>query len=254
MFRPRVIPTLLLKNKGLVKSIRFSKYNYIGDPINAVKIFNDLESDELIFLDINATKEDRRISIDFVKRVGAEANMPFGVGGGIKSIHDIREILEAGAEKVILNTHIFNNHKFLLDSVKEFGSSTISVSIDVKKRIFRGNEVYIRGGKKSTGIKPLTYAKMIQDLGVGEIIIQSIDNDGMMNGYDIELIKSISENVYVPVVALGGARDIPDLIKAIKLGSASAVSAGSMFVYHGPRNAVLINYPNKEELIAIQNL
>jgi cyclase len=248
MYRPRIIPTLLLRNLGLVKSVKFKKHRYIGDPINAVKIFNDLKVDELVFLDINANKENRKVSLEFVKKVGAEANMPFSVGGGIKTISDIREIINAGAEKVVLNTFAFENPQFVKDAVAEFGSSTIVVSIDVKKRIFKGPQVFILSGTKATGKDPVTYAKQIQDLGAGEIILNSIDQDGLMNGYDIELIEKVSKEVEIPVVALGGAGGLSDMSLAIKKGYASAVAAGSIFVYHGPRKAVLINYPSKDEL------
>ena len=215
MYRPRVIPTLLLRNLGLVKSVNFKKHRYIGDPINAVKIFNDLKADELVFLDINANKENRKISLEFVKNVGAEANMPFSVGGGIKTISDIKEIINAGAEKVVLNTFAFENPQFVKDAVNEFGSSTIVVSIDVKKKMFSGQQVYIYSGGKSTGVNPITYAKQIQDLGAGEIILNSIDNDGLMSGYDIELIKKVSKEVEIPVVALGGAGTLSDMSLAI---------------------------------------
>ncbi|MFK8060283.1 MAG: AglZ/HisF2 family acetamidino modification protein [Polaribacter sp.] len=248
MYRPRVIPTLLLRNLGLVKSIKFKNHRYIGDPINAVKIFNDLKADELVFLDITANKQNRKVSLDFVKNVGAEANMPFSVGGGIKTIADIKEIINAGAEKVVLNTFAFQNPELIQDAVNEFGSSTIVVSIDVKKKLFKGQQVYIYSGTKSTGIDPVTYAKRIEDLGAGEIILNSIDQDGLMNGYDLELIEKVSKSVKIPVVALGGAGGLSDLSEAIKTGYASASAAGSMFVYHGPRRAVLISYPTKEEL------
>ena len=152
MYRPRVIPVLLLKNLGLVKSIKFNKYRYIGDPINAVKIFNDLKADELVFLDIKANKEKRKISLDFVRKVGAEANMPFSVGGGINSIADIKEIINAGAEKVILNTSAFENSELIREAANEFGSSTIVVSIDVKNRFLKGQQVYIYSGSKATGM------------------------------------------------------------------------------------------------------
>lgn len=254
MYRQRVIPTLLLRNLGLVKSVKFKKHRYIGDPINAVKIFNDLKADELVFLDINANKENRKVSLEFVKKVGAEANMPFSVGGGIKTISDIKEIINAGAEKVVLNTFAFENPQFVKDAVNEFGSSTIVVSIDVKKRIFKGQQVYILSGTKPTGKEPVTYAKQIQDLGAGEIILNSIDNDGLMSGYDIELIKKVSKEVEIPVVALGGAGTLSDMSLAINKGYASAVAAGSMFVYHGPRKAVLINYPSKDEILNTFNL
>lgn len=251
MFRPRVIPILLLKNLGLVKSIKFKKYNYIGDPINAVKIFNDLKTDELVFLDITANREGRKISLDFVRNVGAEANMPFAVGGGIKTIDDIKEIINAGAEKVILNTFAFENPDFIRMAADEFGSSTIVVSIDVKKTVFGGKKVFIKSGKKKTKLSPVDFAKQVESKGAGEIIINSIDMDGTMSGYDLELIKEISENVTIPVVAAGGAGSLDDFSKAVNEANATAVAAGSMFVYHGPRKAVLINYPTKEELIKI---
>tara|TARA_Y100001970_G_scaffold245152_1_gene311953 strand:+ start:5135 stop:5911 length:777 start_codon:yes stop_codon:yes gene_type:complete len=253
MYRPRVIPALLLKGLGLVKTVKFKNPKYIGDPINAVKIFNDLKADELVFLDIDASNENRTISLDFIKNVGYEANMPFSVGGGIKSINDIVKIINAGAEKVILNTAIFKNKSLINDAVNEFGSSTVVVSINVKKKFLRGKRIYIYGQKKSTGLDPVEYSKYIEQQGAGEIIINSIDNDGTMLGYDIDLIKEISSNVSIPVVALGGAGKLEDLTCAINKGYASAVSAGSLFVYHGPRNAVLINYPSKKELLKLFN-
>ncbi len=248
MIRPRVIPILLLKKCGLVKSIKFKNSKYIGDPINAVKIFNDLNADELIFLDILASKEKRKISLELVKNIGSEANMPFGVGGGIKSMNDIREIISAGAEKVILNTHAFSNPNFIKEASDEFGSSTITVSIDVKKTFFKGKRVFIFGGKKMTKMTPVEYSKIVEEMGAGEIIINSIDNDGVMQGYDIDLINEISKNVSIQVVALGGAGNLSHFKEAIQKGCASAVAAGSKFIYQGPRKAVLVNYPNKETL------
>jgi imidazole glycerol-phosphate synthase subunit HisF len=249
MFRPRVIPVLLLKNLGLVKSIKFRDYRYIGDPINAVKLFNDLGADELVFLDILASNERRSISLDFVKRVGDEANMPFSVGGGIRSLTAIKEILSAGAEKVILNTIASENPSFVKEASEEYGSSTIVVSIDVNKSLFGKELVYNYSGRKVTKYDPVSFARLMEDNGAGEIIINSIEHDGMMNGYDISLIKRISETVRIPVVALGGASNNNDLRKAVIEGYASAVAAGSLFVFHGARRAVLVNYPTQEELI-----
>lgn len=248
MFRPRIIPVLLLRNLGLVKSVGFKNYKYIGDPINAVKIFNDLKADELVFLDILASKEKRAISLDFVLKVGDEANMPFSVGGGIKTIQDIKSILRAGAEKAVINTCAIENPSFISTAAKEFGSSTITVCIDVKKKILGNQQVYIYGGSKSTDLNPVSFAKIMEEKGAGELIINSIDRDGLMEGYDIELIKAISDSVTIPVVALGGAGRLADLNEAVKNGHASAVAAGSLFVFHGPRRAVLINYPQPEEL------
>jgi imidazole glycerol-phosphate synthase subunit HisF len=248
MFRPRVIPVLLLKNQGLVKSVQFKNHRYIGDPINAVKLFNDLGADELAFLDILASSEKRSILLDFVRRVGDEANMPFSVGGGIRNIKEIQQILHAGAEKVVLNTSAAENPGFVKEASDEFGSSTIVVSMDVKKNFLRKELTYIYSGKKATRYDPVSFAKLMEDNGAGEIIINSIERDGMMDGYDIQLIREVSEAVRIPVVALGGAGVKEDLQKAFEEGYASAVAAGSMFVYHGPRRAVLVNYPEKLEL------
>lgn len=249
MFRPRIIPVLLLKNLALVKSVQFKNHKYIGDPINAVRIFNDLKADELVFLDIEASKENRLISLDFVKNVGEEANMPFGVGGGIKTLDDIQSVISAGAEKAIINTTAAQNHDFIREASGTFGSSTIVVCIDVKKKLFRGERTWILGGSRSTNYSPLDFARLMEQNGAGEIIIQSIERDGMMEGYDIELIKSISTAVSIPVVALGGAGKKDHLIDAYKNGYANGLAAGSLFVYQGSKRGVLINYPDKNELV-----
>lgn len=246
MFIPRIIPVLLLKNKGLVKSVRFRDYRYIGDPINAVKIFNDLRADELVFLDITASREGRVVSIDFVRNVGDEANMPFAVGGGIRSIEDIRKIINAGAEKVAINTYAVENPDFIEQAAKEFGSSTIVVSMDVKKKRFGKQQLYINSGNKATGLKPVDFAKQMEDKGAGEILVNSIGHDGLMNGYDLELIQSVADAVKIPVIACGGAGTLDHLRAGVVQGHASAVSAGSMFVYHGPRKGILINYPDQQ--------
>jgi len=248
MFRPRVIPVLLLKGQGLVKSVAFKNYRYIGDPINGVKIFNDLKADELVFLDILASKEKRTISLDFVKNVGEEANMPFAVGGGINTIESIQEIIGAGAEKVIINTYAAKNPDFIRQASETFGSSTIVVCIDVKKKFLGKEQAWVLNGTESTGYSPVELAVMAEEKGAGEIIVQSIERDGMMKGYDIDLIRSISEHVTIPVVALGGAGTINDLREAYKEGFANGLAAGSMFVYHGARQGILINYPEKREL------
>jgi len=248
MFRPRIIPVLLLNNLTLVKSVGFKKYKYIGDPINAVRIFNDSKADELVFLDINATKENRLIPLSFVKDVGEEANMPFAVGGGIKTIEQIIQIINAGAEKVVINSAAAINPHFIKEASEYFGTSTIVVCIDVKKGLFGEKDVRINAGMKNTKQNPVEYAKLMEQMGAGELIIQSIDNDGKMQGYDIELIKQISEAVTIPVVALGGAANIEHLKQGYTQGFANGLAAGSMFVYHGSMKGVLINYPEKSEL------
>ena len=248
MYTPRIIPVLLLQGNSLVKSVRFKKHKYIGDPINAVRIFNDLKADEIVFLDIEASKENRLISIDFIKDVGEEANMPFAVGGGIKSLDDIAQIIKSGAERVIINTAAANDSNFIKSACDKFGSSTIIVCIDVKKKIFKGNCVYSLSGSKSINESPENFALQMERLGVGEIIIQSIDKDGLMTGFDLELIRSISEKVKIPVIALGGAGTSEHIEQGFNIGFANGLAAGSLFVYHDSNKGVLINYVDKSDL------
>jgi len=236
----------LLKGLGLVKTVKFKNPRYIGDPINAVHIFNAKEADELIFLDITATKESRTPPLELVQKISDECFMPFAVGGGIRSIDVIREILSLGAEKVVINSFATENPWFVKEAAETFGTSTIVVTIDAKK-MFNRYEVMKFSGTKSTGFEPVEFAIKMQEMGVGEIMINSIGRDGTMAGYDIELIRSVADAVDVPVIACGGAGSIQDFIKGIKEGNASAVSAGSYFVFHGNRRAVLINYPTCEE-------
>ena len=242
MFRPRIIPVLLLKGNALVKSKGFKDFRYIGDPINAVKVFNDLKADELVFLDIEATKEKRTISTELVKQVGEEANMPFAVGGGIKNLDEIQNIIAKGAEKVIINTCAVENPKFIREASDNFGSSTIVVCIDVKKKFFSGEVVWSNSGSKSSKYSPIDYAKLIEENGAGEIIIQSINKDGTMSGYDLDLIKEISTTVTIPVVALGGAGNLEHMIESYKKAFASALSACILYFFQGPIKCLLINY------------
>jgi len=251
LYRPRIIPVLLLQYKGLVKSVNFKNHRYIGDPINAVRIFNELNADELAFIDILATREKRTISVDFVKNVGEEANMPFSVGGGIRTLEDIRKIIEAGAEKVILNSIAGENPGFVSQAADAFGSSTITVCIDVKNDFLGKEKVWIKAGTKSINFNPVQFARQMEESGAGEIIIQSIERDGTMEGYDINLIKKVAESVSIPVVSLGGAGRWQHIIELNSLVSLNGLAAGSLFVYHGERNAVLVNYPEREKILQL---
>ena len=244
MFRPRVIPVLLLHNKGLVKTVNFGKSTYLGDPMNAVKIFNDLKVDEIVLLDIDATKENRSISVDLVKEIGEEANMPFSVGGGIKDLDTIKKLTHAGAERVILSSHAIENPDFVRQAADYFGASTICVCIDYKKRWGGKHKIYTRSGEKKSGKDIKTLAIEMQDAGAGEVIIQSIDKDGAMTGYDLEMIKQVSSAVTIPVIALGGAGSISDMEQGHKSAFASGLAAGSFFVFKGAHRGVLIQYPN----------
>lgn len=253
MFRPRIIPILLLKGEGVVKTVKFTKEKYIGDPINAVRIFNDLEVDELIFIDITATKENRKIDVNLVKQIGDEAFMPFAVGGGIKTLSDAKELMNAGAEKIIINSEALKNMELIYAISKSFGNQSVVLSVDVRKNLSGRYIIYGESGTCKYDLDLKTYCRLAEENGVGEILINSIDNDGMMNGYDNELIKLVSNHVSVPVVACGGAGSLLDLSRAYFNGNANAVAAGSIFVFHGPRKAVLINYPSKNELKEIFN-
>ena len=248
MFRPRIIPVLLLKDLAVVKSVQFRNHKYIGDPINAVRIFNELEADELVFLDITASKRKRLISLDLVKAVGEESQMPFCVGGGITGLGDIEAIVAAGAEKVVLNTCAGRDPDFVKAASDEFGSSTIVVCVDVKRTLFGVERTWIVGGSRATRFSPLDFAKLMEDKGAGELIVQSIEKDGTMEGYDIDLIGSISQSVSIPVVALGGAGRNEDLVAGYRYGFANGLAAGSLFVYQDRRRGVLINYPEKGDV------
>ena len=248
MFRPRVIPCLLMKNKGLVKTIKFKDPKYLGDPINIVKIFNDKEVDELVFFDITATIESKDPPYALLEDIVSEAFMPFGYGGGIRNLNQIKTILGIGVEKVVINSHAVENPHFVGDAAQDVGSQSVVISIDVKKNFWGKYEICTRGGRKSTGIDPEVFASDMEKMGAGELIINSIDRDGTMKGYDIDLIKRITDSVGIPVVACGGAGSVKDLADAVRLGGASAVGAGSMFVFQGPHRAVLISYPDNSEL------
>ncbi|MDA3904517.1 MAG: AglZ/HisF2 family acetamidino modification protein [Bacteroidales bacterium] len=248
MFRPRIIPVLLLKGKGLVKTTKYSNAKYIGDPINAVRIFNDLEADELVFLDITAVHENRTISVDLVKQLGDEAFMPFGVGGGIKNVRQAIDLINAGAEKVVLNTLFIEDPDMISHISRTLGNQSVVVSIDVKKNFFGKYRVYYKSGTKQTDMDPVTAAVNAEKLGAGEIILNYIPNDSLMAGYNLELIKMVSSKVNIPVVASCGAGLLKHFSEAYDAG-AHAMAAGSMFVYHGARRGILINYPAKEEII-----
>jgi cyclase len=248
MYRPRIIPVLLLRNNVLYKSVKFKEYKYIGDPINAVKLFNELKADELIFLDIHASREKRTIPVSLIKDIGEEANMPFAVGGGIRTTAQISEIISAGAEKVIINTFALENPGFIYEAANAFGSSTICVCMDVIRN-FQGKK-YLRkyNGEKFKQYSPAVFAKMMENAGAGEIMVQSVDNDGTMKGYDIELLHEISSAVTIPVVAMGGAGNLKHMKEAYQVVNVNGLAAGSFFIYHDQNKGVLINYPEKNEI------
>ena len=248
MLRTRVIPSLLLKNRGLVKTIKFKDPTYLGDPTNVVKIFNDKEVDELVFLDISATVERRKPNFKYIAEIATECFMPFGYGGGIRDLEDVKTILGLGVEKAIINSYAVENPAFISRAADFAGSQSVVVSIDVKKSRLGKYEVYTLSGKRGTGLDPVGFAVEMERRGAGELLLNSIDRDGTMQGYDIELIKRVAEAVRIPVVACGGAGKLQDLADAVKVGGASAASAGSIFVFQGRHRAVLISYPSRTDL------
>ncbi len=241
---PRIIPILLIKNRGLVKTINFKNPKYIGDPINALRIFNDKEADELVLLDIDASKFKKKINFDFIKDIVSEAFMPVAYGGGISSLNDVKQLFSLGVEKVIINTLLYTNPKLILELVKNYGSQSIVVSIDYKSTLFYKCRLCFSSGTITIKTELFDYLKSIEDLGVGEIILQNINKEGTMAGYDLEVIKKASNIINIPLVASGGAGNMEDVRSAIDAG-ASAAAAGSIFVYNGPHKAVLISYSNK---------
>lgn len=248
-YRPRLIPCLTLMKHSLVKTTKFKNPRYLGDPINAVKIFNGKGVDEMCILDIKATAENRGPDFDYLKDIASEAFMPMSYGGGITKISEIEQLFYIGYEKVILNTSFATNQDLVKEAVRLAGSQSIVVSIDVKNELFGKRVCYINDGLIKVKGNPIEQAKKAEALGAGEIFLNSITFDGTMQGYDIELIHQVSSAVSIPVIACGGAKDIYDFKKALTEGGAHAVSAGSLYVYYGSQKAVLITAPVENELI-----
>ncbi len=248
MLRTRIIPTLLLKGQGLVKTMKFKDPKYVGDPINAIKIFNDKEVDELVLLDITATGERRGPNFKIIEEVASECFMPLGYGGGINSLEDAKRILALGVEKIIVNTAAVENPSLVARLADSVGSQSVVVSVDVKKSLFGKYEVFTRSGTSNTKLDPAIYAQELEKMGAGELLLNSIDRDGLMTGYDVSLIKKVTGAVGIPVIACGGAGTLDHFGPAVKEGGASALAAGSMFVFQGKHRAVLISYPERARL------
>lgn len=249
MLRSRIVPCLLVRNKGLVKTIQFKDSKYVGDPINAVKIFNEKEVDELIVLDIDATKEKRPPNFKMIQDLAVECRMPLCYGGGIKTIEQAKEIIKLGAEKIALSSIIFEDRSRIKEIAEAVGVQSVIAVLDVKKKGFFGKyQVYINNGTKATGKGPISVAKELETLGVGEVVINSIDNDGMMKGYDLKLVELIRDAINLPLTVLGGAGTIQDIKQLIRKYKVIGVAAGSLFVFKGKYKAVLINYPTRDEV------
>jgi cyclase len=245
--RARIVPVLLLSEGGLVKTVRFQKPRYVGDPINAVRIFNDKEVDEIAFLDIGASRSGSEPNYTLLADIATEAFMPFGYGGGVRTLDQIKRLFALGVEKVILNSVLADDPELVTRAADAAGSQSVVVSMDCRNSWLGRTSVWTHGGTRSLHRNPVEYAKEMERRGAGEILIHSIDRDGMMQGYDLEAIGEIASAVSVPVIAAGGAGSLDDLRSAIRAG-ASAAAAGSLFVFHGRHRAVLISYPSPEEL------
>ena len=244
---PRIIPLLLIKNGGLVKSFKFKDFNYIGDPMNAVLIFNEKEVDEICLLDIDVTRSGREPDFKLIEDIGSEAFMPFAYGGGINSFSRAKKIFKLGAEKIILNNILFIDKRIISEIVNHSGSQSVVVSIDIKKNFLGKYKVYSYYKKETTSFDVLPYIKSLLELGAGEVFLNFVDLDGTMSGTDIGFIQNISQEISVPLIVCGGIGNLVHIKQAIDSG-ASAVAAGSLFVYHGKHKAVLINYPEREQI------
>ena len=247
MLRPRIIPSLLIQDNGLVKTVNFKNPKYVGDPINAVRIFNEKEVDELAIFDIDATVKGNEPNYSLIERLASQSMMPLCYGGGVKTVEQAQRIFSLGIEKIALSSSVLQNPKLITEISERVGSQSVIVVLDVKKKLLGGYEVYTHNGKKATGINPIKFAEEAQQLGAGEIVINSIDRDGVMKGYDLDLIAKVREKITLPMTVLGGAGSLEDIEKVIATHGVIGVAAGSLFVFKGPYKAVLINYPNKIE-------
>lgn len=247
MLRPRIIPSLLIQDNGLVKTVNFKNPKYVGDPINAVKIFNEKSVDELAIFDIDATVKDHDPNYSLIERIANQSRMPLCYGGGVKTVEQAQRIFGLGIEKIALSSAVLQNPQLISAIADRVGAQSVIVVLDVKKKMFGGYEVYTHNGKKGTGINPFQFIQEAQKLGAGEIVINSIDQDGVMKGYDFGLIDKAREQTSLPMTVLGGAGSLEDIKKVIDKHKIIGVAAGSLFVFKGVYKAVLINYPTKEE-------
>jgi imidazole glycerol-phosphate synthase subunit HisF len=245
MLRPRIIPCLLVRDKGLVKTVKFGDSKYVGDPINAVKIFNEKEVDELMVLDIDATTKGQEPDFQMIQHLAAECRMPLSYGGGVKTLEQAKTIVGLGVEKVALSSAVLKNPKLVAEIAEEIGNQSVVVVLDIKKKMFGARyEIWTHNAKVNTGKCPIEFSQELEKFGVGEIILNSIDNDGVMKGYDLTLVQKVREATTVPMSVLGGAGSLKDIGDLINQFGIIGAAAGSLFVFKGAYKAVLINYPN----------
>ena len=248
MLRSRIIPVLLLRNESLVKTVRFGQFSYVGDPCNTVRIFNELEVDELIFLDIMASRDGKSPNLRLLAEIADECFMPLAYGGGIRTFDQAKSVFDIGFEKVAINSHALNNPRLITDIANHYGSQAVIVSIDVKKTLLGGKTVKNMGGSVNKNLDPVVWARKAEKLGAGEILLTSIDAEGTWQGFDVDLVAEVTSVVNIPLIAHGGAGSMDDIAKAITKAKASAVGLGSMVVFQKKGMGVLVNFPDKEIL------
>lgn len=247
MLKTRIIPCLQLIDESLVKAVQFNKFGYIGDPCNTVRIFNELEVDELCFLDIRASIEKRTPNLKVLKDIANECFMPLSYGGGISTFEQAKEILMIGFEKIIINTQAYYNPELITMISNHFGVQAVVVSMDVRKTSNKYT-IFIKDGRDKINEDIVMYAQRMEKAGAGELLVTSIDREGTWDGFDVEMIKKITDNVSIPVIANGGAGSVQHIGEVVKRGGASAVALGSMLVYQKKGMGVLVNYPDKSKL------
>ena len=248
MLYTRIIPALLLRNESLVKTVRFGKFTYVGDPCNTVRIFNELEVDELLFLDITATIEKREPNLKILRDIADECFMPLAYGGGIRSLKEAKDVFNIGFEKIVVNSYAVENPRFIRELADHYGNQAVIVSMDVRKSCFGCSKIYTHSGRKNTRLSPVDWAKEAENMGAGEILLTSINREGTWSGFDLDLIKSVTDSVNIPVIANGGAGKLDDIGAVVKYAGASAVALGSMVVFQKKNMGVLVNFPDKDGL------
>lgn len=248
MLKIRIIPCLQLIESSLVKTVKFRNPSYIGDPVNTVRIFNELEVDELCFLDIRATSQNKKTNFRILEEIANECFMPLSFGGGLKDFETVKKIFAIGFEKVVINSYAIKQPQFITKVAEYFGNQAVIASIDIKKNILGNHLVFTNNGIEKTKLEPISWAQKLEELGAGELLVTSMDRDGIWEGFDVKIIKKISESVSIPVIANGGAGSVQHIGDVVINGRASAVALGSMVVYQKKGMGVLVNFPDKEEL------
>ena len=251
MLRSRIIPCLLVHDQGLVKTVKFKNPKYVGDPLNAVRIFNEKKVDELMLIDIDASVQNREPDYQMISHISAECRMPLCYGGGVKTLEQAKKILALGVEKVALSSSVIERPELITELAEQVGSQSVVVVLDAKKKFLGDYDIYTHNGTHKTGKTLLKFVKEVEKLGAGEIVINSIDHDGLMKGYDLDLIEKVKSAITIPMTALGGAGELQDISKLIEKHKIIGAAAGSLFVFKGKYRAVLINYPSVSEKMQI---